>query len=130
MSPENIDPVAVSSAEYEQMTCQELTSELTRTSAALSKESDDQDDRVALALVALVLVAPPSEGYLGEPAKRIARLKGERIAISTTMKTKRCYGVGEPELSERADVAAGATEAVPPTAGKAAGEAPPTVAPR
>jgi hypothetical protein len=95
-APDSIVPAHVSQDRYKALDCDQLTTERKRVEASLSDARAVQggaaaNDVAAVALaIALLPVAIVGLGGYTAIAGDLARLRGERIAISEVMETKGC----------------------------------------
>ena len=89
-TPSSIAPMAVSSSEYTDLSCNQLTSEFTSVSAKLAEAESNQRDKVAADAVVVFLVLIPPSSMTGDYEADVARYKGEKIAIERALDRNGC----------------------------------------
>ena len=88
-SPSSIAPVAVSSSEFDHLSCAQLSAKLSETIGLLNEASDEQNmAQVADAAGVFLILIPPS-ALVGDAAADVAKYKGERDALTRSI-DKRC----------------------------------------
>ena len=88
-SPSSIAPVAVPSAEYDHLSCAQLSAKLAKTVALLEEASDKQNVAQAADAAGVFFILIPPSALLGDSEADVAKYKGERDAISRSI-DKRC----------------------------------------
>ena len=89
-TPSSIAPMAVASAEYDNLSCSQLTAEYTSAVAQLSEAEENQRGSVAGDAIGVFLVLIPPSAIAGDYAADVARYKGEKIALERSLDRKSC----------------------------------------
>jgi hypothetical protein len=79
--PGSIAATAVSSSEYEHLSCNELVAEMNTNRAELDDAEDRQRGAVAGDAAGVFLVLIPPSAFLGDASDDVAREKGEQRAL-------------------------------------------------
>ena len=88
--PSRIAPVAVATSEYDRLSCSQLASELSRVSTGLEEAERRQRNAVAGDALTVFLVLVPVSALGGDSEAEVARLKGEKIAVSNSLARRSC----------------------------------------
>ena len=89
--PSSIAPAYVSDAGYKTMSCDQLAAELTRVNAQLPSLEQQQKNAATGDAVGVFLVGIPVSSLGGGDVEgQIARLRGERQTVQSTMIAKSC----------------------------------------
>ena len=88
--PSRIAPVAVATSEYDGLSCSQLANELARVSTALEEAERRQRNAVAGDALTVFLVLVPVSAMGGDSEAEVARLKGEKIAVSNALSRRSC----------------------------------------
>lgn len=89
-SPSSIPPVAVSSSEYDNLTCQRLMTERNQVAIKLNDANKRQNNAQAADAIGVFLVLVPISKLNGDAEGEIGQLKGENLAIERAMARKKC----------------------------------------
>ena len=87
--PGSIAPVAVSSSEYEHLSCKALQAELQKNALELKNAENAQRGHVAADSVGVFLVLIPPTAFTGDASDEVALNKGEDIALKRAIE-QRC----------------------------------------
>ncbi len=94
-APESISASYISDVGYQQYTCDQLGSEMSRLSSALALASAQQEKARTNDVVGVILIGLPVSSMSGDNiAPEIARLKGEQEAVRRAAMIKRCPSSG------------------------------------
>lgn len=121
-SPESIAPSYVSEVSYQAWSCQQLSDETLRLSAAYATAAQQQEKARTNDVVGVILIGLPVSSMSGDNiAPEIGRLKGEQEAVRKAMVIKNCAPAAvPPPATKTAAPAAAAKAAAPATAPVAA----------
>ena len=106
-APEKINPIAIADNEYAALSCQQLGAESQRVQTALDGASSAQRTARRMDAVGVALVGLPAASLLGaNHTHKIARLKGQQLALWRQSTQYRCVMNAEGEFASASDAKA------------------------
>ncbi|MCP4326967.1 MAG: hypothetical protein GY791_00825 [Alphaproteobacteria bacterium] len=90
-SPEDIAPEFVSEAQYQDLTCEQISAERARVDAALVSATEKQEKARSDDIAGVIFLALPLGSMNGHDVEpEIAHLKGERDALDRSAELENC----------------------------------------
>lgn len=89
-SPSSIAPTAISSAEYDHLSCGQLNSELSKVDAQLAAATAKQNAAQTMDAVGVFLILIPVSALAGDAEGEVAQYKGEQQAVRRSIEKRNC----------------------------------------